>query len=65
MQMNEGQWFELPVSDQYQLEAEAFGRVIRKQEKPRLGRRRRHPEHENHRRLLPLRKKRQVGEAVG
>ena len=33
MQMNEGQWIDLPVSDQYQLQAEAFGRVIRKQQK--------------------------------
>jgi predicted dehydrogenase len=37
MQMNEGQWFDLPVSDQYQLQAEAFGRVIRKKEKSRWG----------------------------
>jgi predicted dehydrogenase len=37
MQMNEGQWFDLPVSDQYQLQAEAFGRVIRKKEKPKWG----------------------------
>ncbi len=27
----------LPVSDQYQLQAEAFGRVIRKEEKPVWG----------------------------
>lgn len=33
MEMNEGAWHEFPVSDQYQLEAEAFGRVIRKEEK--------------------------------
>ena len=33
MEMNEGTWHELPVSDQYQLQAEAFGRVIRKEEK--------------------------------
>jgi predicted dehydrogenase len=33
MQMNEGTWHEFPISDQYQLEAEAFGRVIRKEEK--------------------------------
>lgn len=33
MEMNEGQWVSLPVSDQYQLQAESFGRVIRKQEK--------------------------------
>ena len=37
MQMNEGQWFDLPVTDQYQLQAEAFGRVIRKKEKPKWG----------------------------
>ena len=37
MQMNEGTWHELPVSDQYQLQAEAFGRVIRKVEKPVWG----------------------------
>jgi predicted dehydrogenase len=37
MQMNMGQWFDLPVSDQYQLQAEAFGRVIRKMEKPKWG----------------------------
>jgi predicted dehydrogenase len=30
MAMNEGTWVEMPISDQYQLEAEAFGRVIRK-----------------------------------
>lgn len=33
MDMNVGEWISLPVSDQYQLEAEAFGRVIRKKEK--------------------------------
>jgi predicted dehydrogenase len=33
MQMNEGQWTELPVSDQYQLQAEAFGRIIRGKQK--------------------------------
>ena len=37
MQMNEGEWFDLPVTDQYQLQAEAFGRVIRKKEKPAWG----------------------------
>ena len=37
MQMNEGTWYELPVADQYQLQAEAFGRVIRKVEKPKYG----------------------------
>jgi predicted dehydrogenase len=34
MEMNEGEMVDLPVSDQYQLQAEAFGRIIRKQEKP-------------------------------
>lgn len=34
MTMNEGVWTELPVSDQYQLQAEAFGRVIRGRQKP-------------------------------
>ena len=33
MEMNEGSWTELPVSDQYQLQAEAFGRVVRGKEK--------------------------------
>jgi predicted dehydrogenase len=33
MKMNEGYWRTLPVADQYQRQAEAFGRVIRKQEK--------------------------------
>ncbi|HUR44194.1 MAG TPA: Gfo/Idh/MocA family oxidoreductase [Aestuariivirga sp.] len=33
MDMNEGTWTELPVSDQYQLQAEAFGRVVRGKEK--------------------------------
>lgn len=37
MEMNEGQWTALPVSDQYQLQAEAFGRVIRKKQKPVWG----------------------------
>lgn len=37
MEMNVGETVELPVSDQYQLEAEAFGRVIRKKEKPIWG----------------------------
>lgn len=37
MAMNEGQWVELPVSDQYQLQAEAFGRVIRGRAKPVWG----------------------------
>jgi predicted dehydrogenase len=32
-EMNVGEWHELPVSDQYQMQAEAFGRVIRKKEK--------------------------------
>ena len=33
MEMNAGNWQELPVSDQYQLQAEAFGRVIRRRQK--------------------------------
>jgi predicted dehydrogenase len=33
MKMNEGYWRTLPVADQYQRQAEAFGRVIRKEEK--------------------------------
>jgi predicted dehydrogenase len=33
MKMNEGYWRTLPVADQYQRQAEAFGRVIRKQGK--------------------------------
>ncbi len=37
MEMNEGTWHELPVSDQYMLQAEAFGRVIRKKEKLKWG----------------------------
>jgi predicted dehydrogenase len=37
MAMNEGTSHELPVSDQYQLQAEAFGRVIRKEEKAVYG----------------------------
>lgn len=37
MVMNEGKTHELPVSDQYQLQAEAFGRVIRKQGKADYG----------------------------
>jgi predicted dehydrogenase len=37
MEMNEGDWHTLPVSDQYMMQAEAFGRVIRKQEKPVWG----------------------------
>jgi predicted dehydrogenase len=31
--MNEGTWHEFPVSDQYQLQAESFGRVVRGKEK--------------------------------
>ena len=31
--MNVGEWLSMPVSDQYQLQAEAFGRVVRKKEK--------------------------------
>lgn len=37
MVMNEGKTHQLPVSDQYQLQAEAFGRVIRGQEKEAYG----------------------------
>lgn len=33
MDMNVGEWVSFPVSDQYMLQAEAFGRAIRKQEK--------------------------------
>ena len=33
MKMNEGKWISFPVSDQYQLQAEAFGRAVRKEEK--------------------------------
>ena len=32
-EMNVGEWQSLPVSDQYMLQAEAFGRAIRKEEK--------------------------------
>jgi predicted dehydrogenase len=37
MEMNVGEWVELPVSDQYQLEAEGFGRVVRGKQKPVWG----------------------------
>jgi predicted dehydrogenase len=37
MKMNVGKWVELPVSDQYQLQAEAFGRVVRGKEAARWG----------------------------
>jgi predicted dehydrogenase len=37
MEMNVGETHEFPVSDQYQLQAEAFGRVIRKKEKSSYG----------------------------
>lgn len=33
MEMNKGEWRTLPVSDQYMMQAEAFGRAIRKKEK--------------------------------
>jgi len=33
MDMNVGEWVSFPVSDQYMLQAEAFGRAIRKEEK--------------------------------
>ena len=64
MQMNEGTWHRtarlrpVPVAGRSLRPRHPQGR------KSRLGRRRRHPEHENHRRLLPLRKKRQMGEAL-
>lgn len=37
MSMNEGSWHELPPSDQYQLQAEDFGRVLRGKRKPVWG----------------------------
>lgn len=37
MEMNVGEWLSYPVSDQYMLEAEAFGRVIRREEKHTWG----------------------------
>ena len=37
MDMNVGEWVSFPVSDQYMLQAEAFGRVLRKEEKPVWG----------------------------
>jgi predicted dehydrogenase len=37
MEMNVGEWLSYPMSDQYMLEAEAFGRVIRKEEKHTWG----------------------------
>jgi predicted dehydrogenase len=37
MEMNVGEWVELPISDQYQLEFEAFGRVVRGKQKPVWG----------------------------
>jgi predicted dehydrogenase len=37
MTMNEGYWRTLPVSDQYQRQAEAFGRAVRKKEKLTYG----------------------------
>lgn len=37
MEMNVGRWQEFPISDQYQLQAEAFNRVIRKEERPVYG----------------------------
>jgi predicted dehydrogenase len=33
MEMNKGKWISYPVSDQYQLQAEQFNRIIRKKEK--------------------------------
>ena len=32
MEMNVGEWIEMPISDQYQLQAEALGRAIRGKE---------------------------------
>ncbi len=37
MSMNVGTWISYPVSDQYQLQAEAFGRAIRSKKKPAWG----------------------------
>ncbi|MCA3575151.1 MAG: Gfo/Idh/MocA family oxidoreductase [Aestuariivirga sp.] len=37
MEMNQGEWTELPVSDQYQLQGEAFGRIVRGRQKPVWG----------------------------
>jgi predicted dehydrogenase len=37
MAMNEGEWISFPVTDQYQLQAEAFSRAIRKTEKLHWG----------------------------
>ncbi|MBL8791633.1 MAG: Gfo/Idh/MocA family oxidoreductase [Rhizobiales bacterium] len=37
MEMNVGEWLSMPVTDQYMLEAEAFGRVIRKEERHAWG----------------------------
>ncbi len=36
-EMNVGEWISFPVSDQYQLQAEAFGRAIRSKKKPAWG----------------------------
>ena len=36
-EMNVGEWHEYPVSDQYMLQAEAFGRAIRNKKKPAWG----------------------------
>ncbi|MDE2445715.1 MAG: Gfo/Idh/MocA family oxidoreductase [Alphaproteobacteria bacterium] len=37
MAMNEGTWHSYPVTDQYQLQAEAFGRAIRAKKQPTWG----------------------------
>jgi predicted dehydrogenase len=37
MEMNKGEWTELPVSDQYQLQGEAFSRIVRGRQKPVWG----------------------------
>lgn len=36
-EMNVGHWHEYPISDQYQLQAEAFGRAVRSGQKPKWG----------------------------
>jgi predicted dehydrogenase len=37
MAMNEGEWISYPVSDQYQLQAEAFSRAVQSKKKPSWG----------------------------
>ncbi len=36
-EMNVGEWHEYPISDQYQLQAEAFGRAVRSGKNPKWG----------------------------